>query len=128
MVVTAAVHAKLCDADFCGYLFREVEPRRVVQLNWEHWDPNADDPGEYPASGEPEDYLLCGRHSSNAADSLPTLYEMHVPETQGLQLDGGAVDPARYSGQDICRGSRYGHIYVSERLKDRAFAAELVVR
>jgi hypothetical protein len=118
VVVTEAVRAQLCGEDFRGYVFRRVEARRVVELSWEQWDSNADDPREYPAGGEPENYLVHGRHSVRAASAFPSLHELHVPETSGLQLEGGAVDPAHYSGEDICRGNRFGYIYVSERLKD----------
>jgi hypothetical protein len=85
VVVTEPIRAKICSENFRGYVFRPVEVRRVVPVMWEQWDSSADDPREYPAGGEPENYLLRRRHSTQAASGLPTLHEMHIPETSGLQ-------------------------------------------
>jgi hypothetical protein len=49
---------------------------------------------------------------------MPILYQIFVPEQPGLQREGGAVDLRHYDGTDIARGSRFGHIYVSQRLAD----------
>jgi len=118
IVVTDSLCADLRALEPQGAALRLVELTRVVEINWHAWDTQAEEPAEYPASGEPEDYILKRKHSPAAASALPFLWELHVPESPGLQLEGGVFDPRHYADQDLCRGSRWGHIFVSDRLGD----------
>ena len=104
---------------FSGFELRKVEKKRVVRLNWEHWDKKAEHPAKYPAGGEPENYVLGRKHDPTSADALGVLWEVAVSESPGLQIEGGAaLDPAKYDGQDICRSSQWGNVFVSVRLKE----------
>jgi hypothetical protein len=114
-VIADSIREKLHEIQPRGCSFRPVILARVVKLDWHRWDANADEPAEYPAGGEPEHYLTKRRHSPSVCSQLPTLWELFVPDLLGLQLEDGAFDPSLYSGQDICRGSRWGHIFVSDR-------------
>jgi hypothetical protein len=101
-----------------GYSLAPVVKQKIVAIDWEHWDPMAEEPATYPAGGEPENYLLRGRHSRDAVQRMPELHELRVVVTPGLQREGGAVETSLYVGQDFSRGHQCGHIYVSKRAKD----------
>lgn len=116
VVVVHSVREQLQALAVSGCSFRPVVPVRVVSLAWHEWDPGAEEPRLYPAGGEPENYILKRRHSAELCSQLPTLWELAVPDAPGLQRGGGAFDPSHYSGQDICRASRFGHLFVSDRL------------
>jgi hypothetical protein len=118
-VVTQSVREKMEPMGFTGFEFERVSKRRIVRLDWRKWDVE-DGPAEQPETGEPEDYILRGKHSAETARELGELWEMRVPATPGLQIHGGSdFDPAKYRGQDICRSSDMGgYTYVSQRLRD----------
>ena len=100
---------------FSGWEPRPVRIVKAVAIDWQAWDPNADEPRQLPASGEPENYIFSRKHNVSVANAMPALFEISVRERPGLQREGGAVDGSLYDGADLCRGSIYGHIYVSER-------------
>jgi len=120
IIVTDAVRAAMELQKFTGFEFTPVSKRRIVRLEWENWDRAAEEPGELPDSGEPEDYVLRGAHSAATAREMGDLWELRMPSAPGLQISGGSnYDPARYSGQDVCKMQRLGgYVYVSQRLRD----------
>jgi hypothetical protein len=118
IVITASARAALESGHFSGAVFKPIIKKRIVHLDWHLWDKTSPDPRKYPAGGEPENYILGRRHSAEAAEALGELWEFHIPETPGLQLAGGAVSASLYSGEDICRGSQWGYVYVSVRFKE----------
>ena len=117
IVVTNEFRVNIEKQQFNGFEFREVIKKKIVKLNWESWDQSADEPGEYPAGGEPENYILKRKHSQETSDELGSLWEVALPDVEGLQKEGGAVNATKYQGQDICRASRWGHIYISDRVR-----------
>jgi len=36
---------------------------KAFAIDWQTWDPNADEPQQYPSCGEPEDYIFGRRHN-----------------------------------------------------------------
>ncbi len=118
VVVTDAIRTALEPCGFTGYEFRAVVKHRIVRLDWHLWNREAEEPHEYPDSGEPEDYILAREHDPQLADSLGPLWELAMPEIPGLQTPGSAtVNLAKYGGQDICQDHRWGYKYVSARFK-----------
>jgi hypothetical protein len=118
IVVTDGLRRLLDVEAFSGYEWRPVIKKRVVALDWTEWDLSAEDPGTYPAGGEPENYILGRKHNEQAARAMTDLWQLYVIETPGLQKEGGAIESSLYRGQDICRGHTCGHLYISARLKD----------
>jgi hypothetical protein len=119
-VVLQIVRDQLEPHAFTGFEFRRVSKRRIVRLDWRNWDLSAKTPPELPETGEPEDYILRGKHSVATARELGDIWEMYIPPTPGLQISGGSdFDPAKYCGQDICKMCDLGgYTYVSPRLRD----------
>ena len=85
MVVTDEARRKL-EMSGLGYLeFRPVVKARIVDLPWQTWDRRADDPAEFPETGEPEDYILLRPHSPRIADEMGDVWQV-------LLKDGATVD------------------------------------
>jgi hypothetical protein len=91
-----------------GLGFREVYKEHIVRLHWEKWDPQAE-PARYPASGEPEDYLLKGKHSPTAADEMGPVWSLGMEvcgEIQRATRQARAIDEItlilnRWDGRDF---------------------------
>jgi len=73
VVLTDAVCAKLRDLEPKGSVVRPLVVCRVVKIDWHEWDVEAEEPSQYPAGGEPENYILKRKHSATAANELPPL-------------------------------------------------------
>jgi hypothetical protein len=118
VVVTDSLKRALEPCAFTGFQFREVIKERIVRLEWHRWSKATDAPQVYPASGEPEDYLIDQQHDADLAESLGPLWQLTIPETPGLQIEGSAlVDLTKYHGQDLVQGNLWGYRYVSRRLR-----------
>jgi hypothetical protein len=118
IVLTHNLERKLQAQGFTGYETRPVTIGKVVDIPWERWNADSEEPEIFPAGGEPENYILKRAHSPAVASALPALREVVVPDTPGLQMEGGAFDHSKYSGQDWARGSKWGFTFVSDRLTD----------
>ena len=118
IALTQDAKTKVQGAGFSGCGFRKLIKKRIVKLDWHLWDQTGEDPVQYPKSGEPEDYLSEREHDPALADALGVLWELVVSETPGLQIEGGStVNLAKYNGNDICQGSRWGYTYVSSAFR-----------
>lgn len=80
VVVTQHFRQLLACSDLTGYAFRPVIKHHIVELDWESWDPTADEPEQYPESGEPEDYILERPHSEAASAAMGDLFELVFSE------------------------------------------------
>ena len=58
IVVTEAAKEQFERGAFSGLRFARARYAKVVRLDWHDWDKGASEPKLYPASGEPEDYVL----------------------------------------------------------------------
>ena len=97
LIVTQAFRVKLECSEIPRLEFRPVIKKRIVEFHWESWDRNAEDPGEYPETGEPEDYIWEGQHSVSAAANMPEMWEVLPPvipcEIESEDSDRLAVPP-----------------------------------
>ncbi|UCC99720.1 MAG: hypothetical protein JSW66_07510 [Phycisphaerales bacterium] len=98
--------------------FKPVVKAHIVLSNWHEWDRNADDPAEYPETGEPEDYVLLQPHDPNLAAQLGEVWELVpkiIPEIQGDNL---VFKQSLYAGQHfVCPAVFGGCGYISADLK-----------
>jgi hypothetical protein len=120
ILVTDEVRKGMEPLAFTGFEFQRMCKRRIVRIPWRDWDLDADEPAEMPETGEPEDYILKGKHDAATARELGDIWELKIEITPGLQIEGGSsFNPARYNGKDLCRVHPLGgHIYFSTRLKN----------
>jgi hypothetical protein len=79
IVLTTPASRLLESSGLTGFTFRPVEGVLTVELQWEDWDLTAEQPAQYPDSGEPEDYILGQPNSPGASAALGELWEFSVP-------------------------------------------------
>jgi hypothetical protein len=118
VVIVDDLRHRLCASDLHGFVVRPVVKRKVVRLEWETW-PHTDEPAQYPAGGEPENYVLRRKHDDRTAEALGALWELTAAcSVQFCTDDANAVfvdQPAR----DFFSGSkRHPGVYVSARARE----------
>jgi hypothetical protein len=136
IILTFEAQKLLASSRLSGFSFLPVEKILIVELPWENWDLNAEEPAEFPESGEPEDYILGRQHSQNAAAALGELWEIVVPRTARILRPQSVVssytdlqsilnsykdlqiDLSTWNGADLFRGDGYGSILFSEHARD----------
>jgi hypothetical protein len=85
LVVTDELRQKLETSELGDFQFRSVVKARIVDLPWDSFDRNSEDPPMYPDTGEPEDYILSRPHSPPIADLLGDIWQVAL-------RDGAFVD------------------------------------
>jgi hypothetical protein len=85
IVVTGRFRQALEGSGLTVFAFRTVIKHHIVELDWEDWDPTAEEPERLPESGEPEDYILGLPHSDAASTELGDLWEL-VPHENGADV------------------------------------------
>ena len=126
IVLTSEARKLLESSALSGFSFLPVEKTLVVELHWETWNLGAEQPAEFPESGEPEDYILGRPHNPKAATELGELWEIVVPSTATVLRPRSAVssykelriDRSTWNGSDLFRGEGYGSMLFSERARD----------
>ncbi|MEZ4222581.1 MAG: hypothetical protein R3B13_16695 [Polyangiaceae bacterium] len=126
VVVTAEMRQRLEQSGVAGIVFRPLDKRHIVWLDWQSWDSTAPEPAVYPDSGEPEDYILGRPHDESAAKALGELWEL-VPTERGVAarqtlsrrertyqftLQPGTVPPL-----DIFRAQNMRYLFVTDRVR-----------
>ena len=137
VVVTEEFKSKMEGSGLKGFAFRPVIKKHIVRLDWHMWDKTADDPPQFPNSGEPEDYIEERPHSTELADELGPMWEVVIEESASVQkvksdasLTGLVVYlfANSWNGDDIFRAYDVRYVYLSERGRDwfKANASEFV--
>ncbi len=99
--------------------FRPLVKTHIVKSNWDEWNPTAQQPAQYPKSGEPEDYILAEPHDPLIAERLGELWELVPDIVVGIQGKDGSIQMRHYQGQDFVRETlSAGYNFVSGRLRD----------
>jgi hypothetical protein len=125
IVLTSAARESLNASGLNGFEFRPVHKALIVELHWEDWHLNADQPQQFPDSGEPEDYILGKPHSSSASAALGELWELHVPATATVLRPQRIVDSYSdlkldidtWNGCDLIRSAGDGSVLFTERAR-----------
>lgn len=126
IVLTSPARELLESSGLTGFGFQPVIKVLTVELGWEKWDLNAEEPAFYPDSGEPEDYILEQFNNQAAADALGELWELVVPDTamilrskQPLAVDESlSLKLSTWDGSDIFKASDCGYIFFSLSARD----------
>jgi hypothetical protein len=126
IVLTDEARKLLESSGLRGFTFRPVEKKLIVELHWDTWDLNAEEPAEYPDSGEPEDYILGQQHSPIAAKALGELWELVVAFNVKISRPTSIISSYKelqinlstWDGSDLLRGEEYGGMLFSGRARD----------
>ncbi|HEY1470097.1 MAG TPA: hypothetical protein VGF61_13725 [Candidatus Acidoferrum sp.] len=126
IVLTASARMLLESSGLTGFSFRPVEKVLTVELHWEDWDLNAEEPPHFPDSGEPEDYILGQPDSASASSALGELWELLAPATAIILRSKAIVysheelrlDLSTWNGADLFRSNGYASMLFSERARD----------
>jgi len=126
MLLSSDARKVLESSGLTGFSLRPVKKGHIVQLHWEDWDFDAEEPPEYPESGEPEDYILERPHSPTAAVELGEIWEVVVPTTVTILRPQRIVESYRelkidlstWNGSDLIRGEDYGGILFSGNARE----------
>jgi hypothetical protein len=106
-----------------GFSFQPVKKVLTVELHWENWDLETEEPPYFPDSGEPEDYILGQPDSHSASAALGELWEVIVPATARIlhskpvsdSYQDLLVDLSTWNGAVLFRSDGYAAILFSER-------------
>ncbi len=117
IVVTDSFKVELETSGLTGFSFVPVIKARIVHLDWHRWDISADEPQEYPDSGEPEDYLLERPHSPELSEQVGLLWELRVSVSTTANRDNIFQQSDSWNGEDWFRVEDWGYTFVSERTR-----------
>jgi hypothetical protein len=137
IVVTEEFRNRIEESALTGIAFQPVIKTRIVNLEWQKWDRAAEEPEEYPSTGEPEDYILERSHSPELAEKIGNLWEVCLEEhAEAIRVPR---DPSKWGlkkwafydaqgdifivlsswdGFDFFKAKAVGYTYVSERAKN----------
>jgi hypothetical protein len=118
IVLTSEAKQLLDSSGLTGFTFQPVDKVLTVELHWENWNLDAEDPLYYPDSGEPEDYILGQPNSATASAALGELWELLVPNTARLMTDSQEqlrLELTTWNGADLFRSASYLAVLVSAR-------------
>jgi len=114
IVVTDAFRGLMEEAGLSGMQYRPVIKGHIAYLQWERWNLTADEPAEYPESGEPEDYILLARHSAEAESAMGIVWEVSLEEHAILEPYQGVGD---WDQTDWLKVRGLAGSFVSERAR-----------
>jgi len=122
IVATDECRRRLEASGLKGLAFRPVQKARIVQLPWHTWDLTAEEPPEYPDSGEPEDYIREREHSPAMAEAMGPLWQFVLTEGAETERESAEdrwndriyVRTATWTGVDIFHATGVGYVFVSE--------------
>jgi hypothetical protein len=79
VVITDAIKGILETSDLKGVgVFRPVILEKAVSVNWQEWNRQEKiERSKIPRSGEPEDYVLAGKHDPELATAMGRLWTWH---------------------------------------------------
>jgi hypothetical protein len=126
VVLTSEARELLETSGLSGFSFVAVEKTLIVELHWETWNLQSDEPAQYPDSGEPEDYILGKQHSAIASKALGDLWEVAIPTTATILRPKSVVNSYKelkldlnsWNGADLIRGAGYGGPLCTQRARD----------
>lgn len=126
IVINSDVRDALEFSRLTGFSFSPVEKVRIVDLRWEEWDLEADEPPEYPETGEPEDFISQREHDREIAKEMGDLWQIVVPQTATVLRPRRIVESYReltldlstWNGKDLFRSRDIASMLFSERARE----------
>ena len=121
IVVTDAAKRQLMSSGLIGFAFQPVLKARIVAYDdWRGWDRTRDEPNEYPASGEPENYILLRPHDETVATAVGDVWEIVVRQTACIIRGSTSVRLVvdSWNGDDLFGADGVLTTYASRRARD----------
>jgi len=128
VVVTAELRSALANSELTGAGFLPVAKKKIVKLDWQRWDPSAPMPARKPLGGEPENYVLSGKHDEDTCANMPDLFELRPRQRVPFVVCGTEIkwgrewsvlrtSRAAWNGDDFFFGERGFAVYVTARAR-----------
>ncbi len=89
LVITNDLRTKLETSELTGFNFEEIKPVKIVKIDWQLWDLDADEPEFYPESGEPEDYVYEGTNDPELLANVGSFWKLTFTNSVELELRQG---------------------------------------
>jgi hypothetical protein len=118
VLLTSEAKTSLESSGLSGFEFIPVEKAHIVELPWETWNLQAEQPAEYPESGEPEDYILTRPHDPAIATFLGDVWELESTSRVRILRPEMAVDTSTWNGDDVFRGEGFDSLLFSNRARE----------
>jgi hypothetical protein len=120
VVVTGEFLSRLRESGLKGIEVGRVKKKRIPMIDWREWEPFGTKEIKYPAGGEPENYILRRKHSSETADALGELWELRFKPGIQISREGGYhLVLSSWDGSDfvVARDEHPIYNYVSQEAR-----------
>lgn len=112
--------------DLKGMDFSKGKKKKITPLDWQDWAIDEPIPHK-PKSGEPEDFILKGKHDELLANEMDEIWIISPTDTAKGVIDRDkkvpdeykhiTLDLANWNGNDVFRTPQLGHIFCTENFK-----------
>jgi hypothetical protein len=124
LLVSEKFAKRLEQSDLKGFTLRETRYKKVVKIDWEKWDFD-EEPEKYPRGGEPENYILAGRHNPKLMEVMEKIlcFQLDSETLTGRKSrvvsgrDELFIIENSWTGNDIFLTKGAGYIFFSEKAK-----------
>ena len=121
LFVTETFKQKFGNANFKGISFRQAVKDRIVSLEWEKWDLNADEPALYPSGDmDAEEYIVRRKHNEKLAAEMENIWTVILPQkgfvTRETMIEKPVLIEQSIGDYEIFSAEYVSHeIFVSEK-------------
>ena len=121
LFVTETFKQKFGNANFKGISFRQAVKDRIVSLEWEKWDLNADEPALYPSGDmDAEEYIVRRKHNEKLAAEMENIWTVILPQkgfvTRETMIEKSVLIEQSIGDYEIFSAEYVSHeIFVSEK-------------
>ncbi|AZA98269.1 hypothetical protein EG359_01025 [Chryseobacterium joostei] len=125
ILVSESTRQKLEKSDLKGIQFINTTFKKIVDIDWQNWDLEAEKPRIYPAGGEPENYIFTRKHNAEIAKKMEAIWCLKLDKETLIGRKQRNVSGRNelfiienaWTGNDIFISKSAGHIYLTEKAK-----------
>ncbi|MDR6786635.1 hypothetical protein ABIE26_005179 [Pedobacter africanus] len=126
IAVVDSVKQALEKYELKGLNLSKGKKKKIIPLDWQDWAIAEPIPHK-PKSGEPEDFILKGKHDELLANEMDEIWIISPTDTAKGVIDKAKKVPDEYNhitldltswnGNDVFRTPQLGHIFCTENFK-----------